>query len=152
MLLFIIITSHHIIMSCLSSTLIMKKSQYPFMKNCKFSDKNLVKMDDEADFMPHYKDDQNQSTLPRKGKQGMHECPIPSCKWQEKNLKQHILTSHLPYWWIPHLACWNHGYSCHREARYQTYHGKVEGCTFHKCEQYVSKFMGFVNQLATYTI
>ena len=56
----------------------------------------------------------------------------------------------MPYWWIPHLACWNHGYSCHMEARYQTYHGTVEGHTFHKCEQYVSKFMGFVNQLATY--
>ena len=58
----------------------------------------------------------------------------------------------MPYWWIPHLACWNHGYSCHTEARYQTYHGKVEGHTFHKCKQYVSKFMGFINQLATYIV
>ena len=80
-MLFIISTSHHIIMSCSASTLIMKKSQYPFMRNCKFSDKNLVKMEDEADFMPDYEDYQNQSTLPSKGKQGMHECPIPSCKW-----------------------------------------------------------------------
>ena len=28
------------------------------------------------------------------------------------------------------MACWNHGYSCHTEARYQTYHGKVEGHIF----------------------
>ena len=74
-------------MSCSSSTLIMKNSQYPFMRNCKISDKNLVKMDDEADFMPDYEDYQNQSTLPSKGKWCMHESPIPSCKWQEKNLK-----------------------------------------------------------------
>ena len=32
------------------------------------------------------------------------------------------------------------------------HHGKVEGHTFHKCEQYVSKFMGFINQLATYVM
>ena len=62
-------------MSCTSSTLTMKKSQYPFMRNCKFSDKNLVKMDDEADFMPDYEDYQNQSTLPSKGKQVCMNAP-----------------------------------------------------------------------------
>ena len=44
------------------------------------------------------------------------------------------------------LVTWKQGT---KEARY---HGKVEGHTFHKCEQYFSKFMGFVNQLATYII
>ena len=37
-------------------------------------------------------------------KNTVHQCPL--CRVNNKNLKKHVYSAHLPYSWDPHLCCW----------------------------------------------